>query len=137
MPWLSSLIRRRRSNEPDALLDHVEAAKRIRGMNFTTPITTLDSRRPLTPPGSSSVARPQLQSPFLALPTELRLKIWTLVAGYSRSITLGCGTSSNSKMSREPPSRSFPVDKGDVRGWETALLYTCKQVYAEVLPVLM
>lgn len=40
-------------------------------------------------------------------------------------------------MSRGCLNRSSPTEEGDIRGWETAPLCTCKQVRAEVLPVLM
>jgi hypothetical protein len=135
MPSLSSLFSlRRRAREP---VDHIAIAKRQRGAAaYPRAVRTLTLRRCLTPCNDPSTAQlqsqSQLQSPLLSLPFELREQIWSLVAGPSRSVTLEHGM-----IRRCATSDYFQTEASDIRGWETELLQTCKQVYAELLPILL
>ncbi|KEQ91724.1 hypothetical protein AUEXF2481DRAFT_461026 [Aureobasidium subglaciale EXF-2481] len=133
MSSLLSLLGLRQSNDAPSPLKQLTSKK-----PYSVPGPSFALRRPLTPPGLPAapyIARPQPQSPLLSLPVELRLHIWTLVVGPGRAVPLDYWK--QAFESRNAAVVGLPLDDGDLTGWETGLLASCKQTYTEVLPMLL
>ncbi|KAI5240831.1 hypothetical protein E4T43_05863 [Aureobasidium subglaciale] len=133
MPSLLSLLGLRPSNDAPSPLKQLTSKK-----PYSVPSPSFASRRPLTPPGlpsAPSIARPQPQSFLLSLPVELRLHIWSLVVGPGRAVPLDYWK--QAFESRTAAVVGLSLDDGDLTGWETGLLASCKQAYTEVLPMLL